>query len=90
MQQTGHPTTRQAAPGVPESELLVLLAELAVALAGFSGIVIALQRRVEELDDLAFARLWRLIETSLTSALFAILPLALVRVGLKPPGLWKI
>ncbi len=52
---------------MPEDDLLILLAELSVALAGFSGVVVALQRRSEEPDPLASGRLWRLIETSLAS-----------------------
>jgi hypothetical protein len=75
---------------VPEGDLLILLADLSVALAGFSGVVVALQRRIEEFDQLAFLRLWRLIETSLASALFSVLPLLLSHLGIAASDLWRV
>lgn len=73
-----------------ESDALTIVAELAVAIAGFAGIVVSLRGRVEDLSPMAAARLWRLVETSLATALFALLPLAFHHLGLPASQVWSL
>ena len=67
----------------------MMTAELSVVLAGFSGVVISLQRRFEDPNAMAYSRLWRLVETSLSSALFSIVPLVLHSLGLAESTVWS-
>ena len=54
---------------------LAVLAEIAIAIAGFSGIVAALSRRTEsEWTALDRIRLGMLLQISLVGALFSLLP----------------
>lgn len=73
-----------------ETESLTIVAELAVALAGFAGIVVSLRRRFDDPASFAYARLWRLIEASFGTTFFALLPLALYHLELAPRGVWGI
>ncbi|GEM_PF-6757332 len=63
-----------------ELDTLSLIVEVAVAIAGFSGVMIALMGGVPERDTVSFVRLWRLLEASLASAFFGMLPIALARI----------
>ena len=73
------------------TDVLASVAELAVAFAGFSGIVAALGRRDEGAvfpEDRI--RLAVLIGASLSTAAFALLPLALWEVVDSPARVWSI
>ncbi len=72
------------------NELLTLSAEIAVVLAGFSGVVVSLQRRFEDPTAMAYSRLWRLVETSLSSALFSVVPLLLAVFELGEAQIWAL
>ena len=61
-----------------------------MALAGFAGVVIAVRGGVQDLSPVANARLWRLIESSLATALFSLLPFALHHLGLSSSAVWGI
>lgn len=71
-----------------QENALIVVAEIAIALAGFSSIVIALRRGMDQVTSFAFIRLWRLIETSLATVLFALVPFALHYLGVGDSVLW--
>jgi hypothetical protein len=73
-----------------EADSLIVTAELAVAIAGFSGVVVALRRRSEDPNSIAYLRLWRLVESSLASIGFSLLPLVLYHFELRAPSLWSV
>ena len=68
---------------------LSVLAEVAVALAGFSGIVVAIQSsdRVHPWDTYRAAVL---LSTGFTMLLLALLPSALYSFGVAGPSLWRL
>ena len=68
------------------SEVLLTLAEISVAFAGFSSIVATFQKRSGD-DGTQFDhfRFWIMLEFSLASLLFSMLPFALYFAGLSGP-----
>lgn len=72
-----------------QENALIVIAEIAIALAGFSGIVIVLRRDVDQISSLAYFRQWRLLETSLATVLFALIPFALHYLGIDEFELWR-
>ena len=71
-------------------ETLVLLAELAVAIAGFSGVVVAIEaRRLSEWSASRRFNLRVLLQVSALVVFFSILPLVLERV-IEQPASWRI
>jgi hypothetical protein len=74
---------------VPEAEGLLTFAEIAVAFAGFSSIVVLFRRdpggKWKRVHALAFRDM---ITVSLLAALFSLLPFALTRLGLSPATVW--
>ena len=74
---------------LPQENSLIVVAEVAIALAGFSSIVIALRGRRDDTTSFAYIRLWRLIETSLATVAFALLPFALYHLDITRPQLWR-
>jgi hypothetical protein len=75
---------------MPEADSLIVTAELAVAFAGFAGVVVVLRKRSEDPSSIAYVRLFRLIEASLASIGFSLLPLVLYHLGLRAPALWSV
>lgn len=73
-----------------QENVLIVIAEIAIALAGFSSIVIAMRRGVDPVTSFAYIRLWRLLETSLATVLFALVPFALHYVGIDQSNLWRL
>jgi hypothetical protein len=73
------------------SESLSLVAELAIALAGFASIVTIIGRR-QARDDAAIdaAALRGMLESSLIAAGFALLPLVPFHAGLSEPATWRV
>ena len=72
-------------------DVLIGFAEVSVVLAGFSGISVILSRR--QLDQWSFAeaaRMTCMIESSLTAAFFAILPIAISSFGTGDPLSWGL
>jgi len=66
---------------LPSTDVLSLLAELAIAIAGFSGIVAVFGRRsAGEWTSAEGARLAGLLTLSLTAALFSVLPLVVLSI----------
>ena len=72
-----------------QENALIVIAEIAIALAGFSSIVIALRRGMDLITSFAYIRLWRLLETSLATLLFALVPFALHYLGVGESELWR-
>jgi hypothetical protein len=76
---------------VQEAETFRTLAEIAIALAGFTGIVAVLGRRVRgEWTPLEWARLRDLLLASLGVVFFAFIPELLYSVIPELPTVWRI
>jgi hypothetical protein len=74
-----------------EAEVLLTIAELSVAFAGFSGIVATFGRRDPRHWSVPDRYRFRaLIETSLAAALLALLPSGLAIAPLEPARVWQI
>ncbi len=69
---------------------LQVLAEIAIAIAGFSGVVTALSIRTSQWTDLDKIRLRVLLQASFATALFSLLPLILFSTTLLNPTIWVI
>ncbi len=73
------------------ADLLLTIAEVSIAFAGFASIVAVLGRRdgggwpTEDVD-----RFWVMIEYSLGALFFALIPFALFHLGVREPALWKL
>ena len=82
--------------GVPENrvdhqDLLQTLAEVSVALAGFSGVVTVFGRRhTGEWDSADRLHLSFMLETSFAVLFLSLLPFALLAVELSPRSTWTI
>jgi hypothetical protein len=74
-----------------ESELLVTASQVAIGLAGFSGVAGVLGDRIgRAIPAVQGALLRTMIETSLLAAGFSLLPIVLLHVGCGPQGLWRL
>ena len=69
-------------------ESFSILTELAAAIAGFSGITIAIQARAGNPDAIAVFRNKNLISWSLGAAFGSTLPQAVFHVGARGPQIW--
>ena len=73
------------------SETLLTIAELAVALAGFAGLITVIGRDRHSKSTVADAlRLRMMLELALTAAAFALLPLPFIRPEIYEPELWRL
>ena len=70
-----------------EAENLHTVAEVGIALAGFSGVVVALGQRSG--NPAGIGRLWLLLAQALGAVIFAFLPLLLESAGLEPSANWR-
>lgn len=78
---------------MPEEDLLYTLAEVAIAVAGFSGIVTALSSRdgrSAEQAALDFQILQGVLMASLLVVGFSVLPGALVHMGVSVRAAWRV
>jgi hypothetical protein len=76
---------------LPETDVLFLLAELGVALAGFTAIIGVLGSRPGVSDvRVDVLRLQVMLETSLFVAAASIVPALLEHFGVEPRNLWRI
>jgi len=69
---------------------LSTIAQLGIGLAGFSGIVVALGYRPQQLSSLDRVRVLALLFSSLGAALFATLPLILAASWSSPALIWRV
>ena len=72
---------------MPEAETLRLIAEVGIAIAGFSGVVVVLRRGAG--DSWEVGRLWMLLVQALGAMLFAFVPLLLEMAGLSASANWR-
>ncbi len=72
---------------MPEAETLRVIAELAIAIAGFSGVVVVLRRQA--VGSWEVGRLWMLLVQAVGAALFAFVPLLLEMAGLSASVNWR-
>src|SRR5215469_15076729 len=71
-------------------EALGIAAQIAVALAGFAGVVVVFRREaVHEWSDIDKLRLRLLLANSMLPLGFSMLGLVLVSVEPEPPGIWR-
>lgn len=76
--------------GTDPSEVLLTLAEIAVAFAGFSSVVAIFQRGTERgAAGYDRFRFWVMLEHSLAALLFSLLPFPLHFVGLADGAVWS-
>ena len=73
---------------MPEAENLHMVAEVGIALAGFSAVVVALGRRSG--GPFKAGRLWLLLAQALGAVIFAFVPLLLDAAGLEPSANWRV
>jgi hypothetical protein len=71
--------------------LLTTIAEISVAFAGFSGLIAIFSSTSGHGPQLAaFPQFWFMIEVSLATLFFSLLPLLLGEVGVPPRSVWAI
>jgi hypothetical protein len=68
---------------------LEVFAEIAIAIAGFSGVVVALSGTAKS-TVLDRTRLHMLLQASLMTAFFSLLPLVLFSTDLEPASIWGV
>jgi hypothetical protein len=72
------------------SDVLIVIAEVSVAFAGFAGIVAVFrQRGLEEWAPVDAVRFRFMVECSLTTILFALLPFVFHHLGASPTATWS-
>ena len=80
---------RVAAPAMQGSDVLLTIAEVAVAFAGFASIAVLFQHRdPRQWPPEVVVRLRTMIESSLATLFTALLPFALFHLGLADQALW--
>lgn len=76
---------------MPQAELLLTIAQIGMALAGFAGLVTLLGRTAPEdrprLDEIRFRSM---VELSLALSAFALLPFVPDQLGAAPEASWRI
>ena len=83
---------RQAVGAGPISpfDALQTLAEVAIGVAGFTGVISVFRRRAGGEDALSAWRTSTILTTSLASLALATIPMGLSLVGLAEPLLWRV
>lgn len=71
-------------------EAVFTIAEIAVALAGFTGIVVVLGSRGDVWDDSEILRLHTLLRASLSALFCSFVPLVVTEIGLEAVGVWEL
>lgn len=70
-------------------EGLQTIAEVAVGIAGFGGIIVAITRDREDWESWDEIRIWGVLVPSISAVLLALLPLGLSSAGLASNALWR-
>jgi hypothetical protein len=71
--------------------ILQTIAEVSVAFAGFTGVVVAFGRRPGQDDSPINAHAFKaMLASSLQALIFAVLPFFAVACGAREPGLWRV
>jgi hypothetical protein len=71
-----------------EAEYLIGLAQIALGLSGFSGVVVAYRNDPSKWSDADRMRFFLLLTTSIGAVFNALLPLVFNALGINPPRLW--
>jgi hypothetical protein len=71
------------------TDALTTIAEVAVGLAGFSGVVVVLGRQPGQFSRVEAGRLVVLLLSSFGALFFALMPFALFPLGLNPAAVWR-
>jgi hypothetical protein len=71
-------------------EGLQTIAEVAVGIAGFGGIVVAITRGRQEWQSWDEIRIWGVLVPSISAVPLALLPLGLSSAGLASDALWRV
>jgi len=71
-------------------EGLQTIAEVAVGIAGFGGIIVAITRNRDEWESWDEIRIWGVLVPSISAVLLALLPLGLSSAGLASDALWRV
>lgn len=71
------------------TELLATIAEIALGIAGFSGVMVAFMQRPGRLTEIETYRIAVLLGASLGALFLALLPLTLMQFGLEPGAVWR-
>lgn len=74
---------------MPDQDLLLTIAELALALAGFSGVMTAFMKRPGQLTTVEVYRLAVLLGIAFGATFLALLPLVLAQLGAGGAPLWR-
>ena len=70
---------------------LLTIAEIAIALAGFAGIIATFQLgQLEHISRGRVLAVWMIVNTSLSVGFFSLLPIGLISFGLKAEVVWAI
>lgn len=73
------------------AEILQTIAEVSVAFAGFTGVVVAFGRRPQQGSSAIDAHAFKaMLASSLQALLFSVLPFLLAASGLVEPVLWRL
>ncbi len=76
---------------MPEVDILLTTAEVAVAFAGFASLVTILGRRSSQVDPRIVAMRFRgMLTNSLLVVAFSMIPLVLFRYGLRETVVWRL
>ena len=75
---------------VAHEDWLQTLAEVAVALAGFSGLLAGIRQRSQRESRISITRLRTIVETSLSVLAFSLLPALLNGLGISEVGAFRI
>ena len=71
-------------------EGLQTIAEVAVGIAGFGGIIVTITRNRDEWESWDEIRIWGVLVPSISVVLLALLPLGLSSAGLTSDALWRV
>lgn len=69
-------------------DVLLTIAEIAIAFAGFSGIVVVFSRREGQWTGADRVAFWEMISSSLMILMLALLPFLFHHAGLRHPAVW--
>jgi uncharacterized membrane protein YbhN (UPF0104 family) len=69
---------------------LETIAQIAIGLAGFTGVIVSFATQPERWTAVDRARLYLMLASSIAVLFLALLPLALAALGLQPAMLWRV
>lgn len=71
------------------SAALLTLAEIAIGLVGFAGLILAVTRRTSSMSRIEVFRLQELVRAGLGAVALALLPVGALLLGARGPTLWR-